>query len=72
MSKEEIFQATKSVLQTLDALKNEHENILHSSEVLLSSKIDSLRKSMDMIDLGLNNNKKKHEISYFFFWNRNW
>jgi hypothetical protein len=52
MNEDEIHQSTKSVIQGLDALKNEHEKILHSSEVLLSNKIDSLRTSMDKIDLG--------------------
>jgi kinesin light chain len=61
MSQDDILQSTKSVIQGLDALKNEHEkmleNIVHSSEILSSNKIEEklclLRKSMDMIDLGL-------------------
>ncbi len=60
MSQDDILQSTKSVIQGLDTLKNEHgkllENITHSSEILSSNKIEEklglLRKSIDMIDLG--------------------
>ncbi|CAF0837703.1 unnamed protein product [Rotaria sp. Silwood1] len=63
MSQEDILQSTKIVIQGLEALKNEHgkmlENILESMQ---SSSIDRnkieekaglLRKSMDMIELGI-------------------
>ena len=63
MSQDDILQSTKSVIQGLDALKNEHGKMLESVVVSIngSSTIDSnkleekaglLRKSMDMIDLG--------------------
>lgn len=55
MNNDDIIQSTKSVLQGLDALKIEHEKIL---ENLLANKIeeklDLFKKSMDMINLGLN------------------
>ena len=63
MSQDEILQSTKSVIQGLDALKNEHgkmlESIVNSSPKLspsesnkLEEKVGLLRKSMDMIELG--------------------
>ena len=69
MSQDDILQSTKSVIQGLDALKNEHGKMLESVVVSIngSSTIDSnkleekaglLRKSMDMIDLG--NRKQRH------------
>ncbi|CAF0922688.1 unnamed protein product [Rotaria sp. Silwood1] len=62
MNEDDIFQTAKFVIQGLDALKNEYEkileNIIHSTKILSSNKIDEkiglLRKSMDMIDLGIN------------------
>ncbi|CAF1221573.1 unnamed protein product [Rotaria sp. Silwood1] len=64
MSQDDILQSTKSVIQGLDALKNEHgkmlENILNSTQKLspmetnkLEEKVGLLRKSMDMIELGI-------------------
>ncbi|CAF1659597.1 unnamed protein product [Adineta ricciae] len=64
MSQDNILQSAKSVIQGLDALKNEHGKMLESVVVSInsSSTIDSnkleekaglLRKSMDMIDLGI-------------------
>jgi hypothetical protein len=61
MSQDEILQSAKSVIQGLDALKNQHgkiiENMVHSTEVTPSNKIEEkvglLRQSMDMIDLGM-------------------
>lgn len=64
MSQDDILQSTKSVIQGLDALKNEHgkllENILTSTPKLtpvetnkLEEKVGLLRKSMDMIELGI-------------------
>ena len=63
MSQDDILQSTKSVIQGLDALKNEHgkmlENIVdsmnNSSQTdtnKLEEKAGLLRKSMDMIELG--------------------
>jgi hypothetical protein len=70
MSQDDILQSTKSVIQGLDALKNEHgkmlENIVDS--ITNTSQIDTnkleekaglLRKSMDMIELGKFNIYKK-------------
>ena len=67
MSQEDILQSTKTVIQGLEALKNEHgkmlENILESMRSTSSSTTDKnkieekaglLRKSMDMIELGKN------------------
>ncbi|CAF0882565.1 unnamed protein product [Adineta ricciae] len=64
MSQDDILQSTKSVIQGLDALKNEHgkmlENILGSTQKFsametnkLEEKVGLLRKSMDMIELGI-------------------
>ncbi|CAF2664063.1 unnamed protein product [Rotaria sp. Silwood2] len=64
MSQDDILQSTKSVIQGLDALKNEHgkmlENIVNSTHKLspietnkLEEKVGLLRKSMDMIELGI-------------------
>lgn len=63
MSQDDILQSTKSVIQGLDALKNEHAKMLEgvvdsmnsSSQVdvnKLEEKAGLLRKSMDMIELG--------------------
>ena len=63
MSQDDILQSTKSVIQGLDALKNEHGKMLESvvDTMSNSSQIDNnkleekvclLRKSMDMIELG--------------------
>jgi kinesin light chain len=71
MSQDDILQSTKSVIQGLDALKNEHgkmlENVIDSmnnSSQLDNNKLEEkaglLRKSMDMIELGkFNFNKNK-------------
>ncbi|CAF1053284.1 unnamed protein product [Adineta steineri] len=64
MSQDDILQSTKSVIQGLDALKNEHgkmlETIVTSPQKLspmetnkLEEKVGLLRKSMDMIELGI-------------------
>ena len=65
MSQDDILQSTKSVIQGLDALKNEHgkmlETIVSSSTPKFSpvetnkleEKVGLLRKSMDMIELGI-------------------
>ncbi|UJR36261.1 hypothetical protein I4U23_028991 [Adineta vaga] len=61
MNEEDILQSTRFVIQGLDALKTEHgkilEKILHSSEVISANKMEEkvglLRKSMDLIDLGI-------------------
>ena len=63
MSRDDILQSTKSVIQGLDTLKNEHgkmlESIINSTQRLLpvqahklEEKVGLLRKSMDMIELG--------------------
>jgi kinesin light chain len=64
-SKENILQSTKTVIQGLEALKNEHgkmlENLVGSIRTSSSTATDTnkleekaglLRKSMDMIELG--------------------
>lgn len=63
MSQEDILQSTKTVIQGLDALKNEHgkmlDNILEtmrtpsSDKNKIEEKANLLRKSMDMIELGM-------------------
>jgi kinesin light chain len=80
MSQDDILQSTKSVIQGLDALKNEHgkmlENIVDSMNISsqtdtnkLEEKVGLLRKSMDMIELGKFNlfNKRNSNNSYFIF-----
>jgi kinesin light chain len=73
MSQDDILQSTKSVIQGLDALKNEHgkmlENVIDSmnnSSQLDNNKFEEkaglLRKSMDMIELGKFNLNKKTKI----------
>lgn len=62
MSQEDILQSTKTVIQGLDALRNEHGKILANlleskgTSVTETNKIEEkaglLRKSMDMIELG--------------------
>ena len=64
MTQDDILQSTKSVIQGLDALKNEHgkmlDSIVNSTQKLspadtnkLEEKVGLLRKSMDMIELGI-------------------
>uniref|UniRef100_H3AT09 Kinesin light chain n=1 Tax=Latimeria chalumnae TaxID=7897 RepID=H3AT09_LATCH len=65
LSQEEIISNTKLVIQGLEALKNEHNSILHSlletikclkkdeEANLVHEKSNLLRKSVDMIELGL-------------------
>ena len=63
MSQEDILHSTKTVIQGLEALKNEHgkmlENILQTTPTAIidKNKIEEkaglLRKSMDMIELGI-------------------
>jgi kinesin light chain len=70
MSQEDILQSTKTVIQGLEALKNEHgkmlENIMESmrSSTTDKNKIEEkaslLRKSMDMIELGKFSFKNKN------------
>jgi kinesin light chain len=73
MSQDDILQSTKSVIQGLDALKNEHgkmlENIVDSMNISsqtdtnkLEEKAGLLRKSMDMIELGIFNLTKKLKV----------
>ena len=62
MSQDDILQSTKTVIQGLEALKNEHgkmlENILDTMQPAakdankIEEKAGLLRKSMDMIELG--------------------
>ena len=66
MSQDDILQSAKSVIQGLDALKNEHGKMLDSlvdsmkntptqtDTNKLEEKAGLLRKSMDMIELGNN------------------
>lgn len=65
LSQEEIISNTKLVIQGLEALKNEHNSILHSlletikclkkdeEANLVHEKSNLLRKSVEMIELGL-------------------
>ncbi|CAF1505429.1 unnamed protein product, partial [Adineta ricciae] len=63
MSQDDILQSTKTVIQGLEALKNEHgkmlENILETPPTSpkdankIEEKAGLLRKSMDMIELGI-------------------
>jgi len=62
MNQEDILQSTKTVIQGLEALKNEHgkilENVLETMRLStkdknkIEEKAGLLRKSMDMIELG--------------------
>lgn len=69
MSQDTILQSAKSVIQGLDALKNEHgkmlDNLVDSMNTStqtdtnkLEEKVGLLRKSMDMIELGKYLSKK--------------
>ncbi len=66
LSQEEIISNTKTVVQGLDTLKNEHHQILnsllssmktikleHGDTNLVEEKTDILKKSLEAIDLGL-------------------
>jgi kinesin light chain len=66
LSQEEIISNTKTVIQGLDTLKNEHHQILNSllssmktiklesgDTNLVEEKSNILKKSLDQIDLGL-------------------
>lgn len=65
LSQEEIISNTKLVIQGLEALKNEHNSILHSlletikclkkdeEANVVHEKSNLLRKSVEMIELGL-------------------
>lgn len=65
LTQEEIISNTKLVIQGLEALKNEHNSILHSlletikclkkdeEANLVHEKSNLLRKSVEMIELGL-------------------
>ena len=74
MSQEDILQSTKTVIQGLDALKNEHgkmlDNIVEtmgtsaSDKNKMEEKANLLRKSMDMIELGTRDIPIFH--SFFF------
>ena len=77
MSQDDILQSAKSVIQGLDALKNEHGKMLESlvdsmnntstqtDTNKLEEKAGLLRKSMDMIELG--NDLSKKRINRIFF-----
>lgn len=76
MTQEEIVTNTKTVVQGLEALKNEHANILHgltsNLEVavgaveranmanVMEEKSGLVRKSIDMIELGLGEAQVKY------------
>jgi len=77
MSQDDILQSAKTVIQGLDALKNQHnkmlENVLDSINHQNSSQTDVnkyeekaglLRKSMDMIELGFREKKRKENEIY--------
>ena len=77
MSQDDILQSAKTVIQGLDALKNQHnkmlENVLDSINHQNSSQTDVnkyeekaglLRKSMDMIELGFKGKKRKENEIY--------
>lgn len=58
MTQDDILQSTKTVIQGLEALKNEHGKILESmqSSTIDTNKVEEksslLRKSIDIIELG--------------------
>lgn len=78
LSQEEIISNTKLVMQGLEALKNEHNSILHSlletikclkkdeEANLVHEKANLLRKSVEMIELGLG----EAQVSYILYMNK--
>lgn len=73
LSQEEIISNTKLVIQGLEALKNEHNSILHSlletikclkkdeEANVVHEKSNLLRKSVEMIELGLGEAQVRHQ-----------
>ena len=80
LSQEDIISNTKTVVQGLDTLRNEHNQILNSllssmqtikeknggETTLVEEKTDILKKSIDMIDLGLG----EAQVSGLCVWKR--
>lgn len=72
LSQEEIIGKTKQVIQGIEALKNEHNSILHSlletlkclkkdDEMnLVEEKSNMIRKSLEMLELGLSEAQVKN------------
>lgn len=79
LSQEEIISNTKLVIQGLEALKNEHNSILHSlletikclkkdeEANLVHEKSNLLRKSVEMIELGLGEAQVRQFMFKYFF-----
>lgn len=74
LSQEEIIGKTKQVIQGIEALKNEHNSILHSlletlkclkkdDEMnLVEEKSNMIRKSLEMLELGLSEAQVKNVL----------
>ena len=80
MTQEEIVGSTKTVSQGLEALRAEHQSILQglngSLKAANQEKLDSnvieekanlIKKSLDMIDLGLGEAQVRYYQKFFFF-----
>lgn len=84
LSQEEIISNTKLVIQGLEALKNEHNSILHSlletikclkkdeEANLVHEKSNLLRKSVEMIELGLGEAQVRPFQEQEWYFNFNW
>ena len=84
LSQEEIIGSTKTVVQGLDTLKNEHHQILNSllssmktikkengDTNLVEEKTSILKKSLEMIELGLGEAQVNMHVSLYTLFKMN-
>lgn len=67
MNYTEILQSSNVLLHSLDALKNEHEKLLKniSSTKFIDDQLDLIRKSMEMIELGIGEVEVIMHLGYY-------